>query len=386
MRPTLRLQSVQSPIIPIIGDWTRQTPGTLSLGQGMVNYPPPDTAMQAITRFGTQPEHHLYGSPLGNPMLLELIRKKLKQDNAIDCDRGYQVMVTAGSNMAFLNIILAIADPGDEIILPTPYYFNQEMAIRMLGCEPVPVPTRKDYQLDLAALQAAITDKTRAIVTISPNNPSGAVYPEKDLRAVNALCKQHGIYHISDEAYEYFTYEDARHFSPGSLVDAGEYTISLYSLSKAYGFASWRVGYVVFPQALLPALLKIQDTNLICPPLISQMAAIGALKTGTVYCKEKLPALAEIRRQALQQLQAISELCEVQATKGAFYLLLKIQTQLSDLELAERLIKEFKVATIPGCAFGIQRGCYLRISFGMLSRKDSFDAINRLIAGLKSFS
>ncbi len=385
MRPPLRLQNVQSPIIPIIANWTQQTPGTLSLGQGMVSYPPPDSAMLAITQFGTRPEHHLYGSAMGNSMLLELIGKKLKRDNAIDCDQGYQIMVTAGSNMAFLNAILAITDPGDEIILPTPYYFNQEMAVRMLGCQPVLVPTREDYQLDLPVLQAAITEKTRAIVTISPNNPSGAVYPETDLRAVNALCKQHGLYHISDEAYEYFTYEGARHFSPSSLGDAVDHTISLYSLSKAYGFAGWRVGYMVFPQELLPALLKIQDTNLICPPLISQMAAIGALKSGAEYCREKLQALAQIRRQTLQQLQAINDICEVQATTGAFYLLLKIQTQLTDLELAERLIKEFKVATIPGCAFGIRQGCYLRISFGMLNRKESFEAINRLMAGLKSF-
>jgi len=145
--------------------------------------------MNAIATFGRLPEDHLYGSSLGHPKLLELIRAKLRQDNRIDCDRVYQVMVTAGSNMAFLNVIMAISDPGDEIILPMPYYFNQEMAIQMLGCIAVPVATREDHQLDLAALKAAITQKTRAIVTVSPNNPSGAVYPENDLRAVNALCQ-----------------------------------------------------------------------------------------------------------------------------------------------------------------------------------------------------
>lgn len=232
-------------------------------------------------------------------MLLELIRTKLRQDNHIDCDQGYQVMVTAGSNMAFLNVIMAISDPGEEIILPMPYYFNQEMAVRMLGCVPVPIPTREDYQLDLAALEAAVTEKTRAIVTISPNNPSGAVYPEADLSAVNALCQQHGIYHISDEAYEYFTYSGARHFSPASLSEAAEYTISLYSLSKAYGFASWRVGYAVFPDALLPSMLKIQDTNLICPPAITQLAAIGALEIGVDYCRQQLPELVQLIDPAL---------------------------------------------------------------------------------------
>ena len=384
MRATQRLQSVQTPVIPVIARWMQQTPGTLSLGQGMVSYPPPASALAAITDFGSVPEHHLYSSPLGNPRLLDMIRTKLNRDNGIDCDKGYQVTVTAGSNMAFLNVVMAIADQGDEIILPMPYYFNQEMAISMLGCVPVPVATTKDYQLDLAALKAAITVKTRAIVTVSPNNPSGAVYSEEDLKAVNALCKQLDIYHISDEAYEYFTYENAQHFSPASLEGAFENTISLYSLSKAYGFASWRVGYVVFPEELLPAMLKIQDTNLICPPQITQIAAIGALAAGGDYCREKLPLLAQIRQQVLQQLQAVWDICETQPTTGAFYLLLKIHTQMPDLELAERLIKEFKVATIPGCAFGVQQGCYLRLSYGILTLEQSFEAISRLMTGLRA--
>ena len=183
------ITSVQTPIIAVIGEWTRNTPGTLSLGQGMVSYPPPAAAIQAIRNFGMRPEEHLYGSPLGDKRLLELIETKLLTENNVDCTSGYRVMVTAGSNMAFLNVLLTIADPGDEIILPLPYYFNQEMAVRMRNCTPVPVPTDANYQLQLDALRAAITEKTRAIVTVSPNNPSGAVYPEADLRAVNQLCK-----------------------------------------------------------------------------------------------------------------------------------------------------------------------------------------------------
>ena len=130
-------------------------------------------------------------------------------------------MVTAGGNQAFLNVVLGILDPGDEVILPVPYYFNHEMAITMANARPVLAPTDSDYQLDLGALRSAITPRTRAIVTVSPNNPSGAVYPEGALRAVNALCAEHGIYHISDEAYEYFTFDDARHFSPASISGHG---------------------------------------------------------------------------------------------------------------------------------------------------------------------
>jgi len=382
MRNSHTIAAVQTPIIPVIGEWTRNTPGTLSLGQGMVSYPPPAAALQAIRAFGAQPEDHLYGSSLGHPRLLELIAEKLRTENNIHCTSDYRVMVTAGSNMAFLNVLLAIADPGDEIILPLPYYFNQEMAVRMLNCTPVAVATDSQYQLPIDALRAAITDKTRAIVTVSPNNPSGAVYPESALRAVNELCREHGLYHISDEAYEYFTYGKARHFSPGSIDGAEQHAISLYSLSKAYGFASWRIGYMVFPEALLPSLLKVQDTNLICPPLISQRAAIGALETGSVYCKNQLRQLANIRTQVISQLQGLRDVCQMTETEGAFYLLLKLHTNKNDLAVAKALIEDFKVATIPGCAFGLQDGCYLRASYGMLDEARMTIAIERLARGL----
>lgn len=375
------ITAVQAPIIPVIGELTRNTPGTLSLGQGMVSYPPPATALQAIHDFGSKPEDHLYGSPLGHPRLLELIEEKLRGENNIDCTSGYRIMVTAGSNMAFLNVLLAIADPGDEIILPLPYYFNQEMAVRMLNCIPVAVPTDAQYQLNLDALRAAITEKTRAIVTVSPNNPSGAVYPEAALRAVNQLCKEYGLYHISDEAYEYFTYGEAQHFSPGSISGAEQHTISLYSLSKAYGFASWRVGYLVMPEALLPSLLKVQDTNLICPPLITQYAAIGALETGSSYCKTRLQQLAKTRTQVTAPLQSLDGV-QIIATEGAFYLLLKLDTEKNDLQLVKALISGFKVAVIPGCAFGLHDACYLRVSYGMLDEGAANIATQRLVEGL----
>ena len=377
------ISAVQTPIIPVVGEWTRNNPGALSLGQGMVSYPPPAAALQAIADFGSKPLDHLYGSPLGDARLLELIAAKLRSENGIDCAYGYCLLVTAGSNMAFLNVLRAIADPGDEIILPLPYYFNQEMAVCMLNCTPVAVATDADYQLQLDALRAAITEKTRAIVTVSPNNPSGAVYPEAALRAVNQLCKEYGLYHISDEAYEYFTYGAARHFSPAGIAGAEKHTISLFSLSKAYGFASWRIGYLLAPEALLPSLLKVQDTNLICPPLITQRAAIGALETGAAYCKDRLQQLATIRSLVTADLLALKGV-HIAATDGAFYLLLKLDTEINDLQLVKSLISEFKVAVIPGSAFGLQDGCYLRVSYGMLDENAAGIAVQRLVDGLRA--
>lgn len=382
MRNSRTIESVQTPIIPVVGEWVRNTPGTISLGQGMVSYSPPDAALLAVRDFGSKPEHHCYGSASGYRPLLDLIERKLLAENAIDTNRGYRVMVTAGSNMAFLNVLMAMTDPGDEVILPLPYYFNQEMAIRMLNRQPVFVATDDEYQLQLDAMRAAISAKTKAIVTVSPNNPSGAVYPETALRAVNKLCREHGLYHISDEAYEYFTYDEALHFSPGSIEDAEPYTISLYSLSKAYGFASWRIGYMVIPEALYGSLLKVQDTNLVCPPLISQYAAQGALSAGSSYCKNHVLDLSAIRNQITGQLRRLDGICRITPTDGAFYLMLGLDTGKNDLAVVKTLIDDFKIALIPGSAFGMQEGCHLRLSYGMLDPVRADDAMQRLIAGI----
>ena len=294
------------------------------------------------------------------------------------------IVVTAGSNMGFMNAILAITSPGDEIIIQTPYYFNHEMAITMASCVPVPVATDENYQLRLDAIEQAITEKTRAIVTISPNNPTGAVYPPEALRAVNEMCRRHSIYHISDEAYEYFTYNGIQHFSAGSIPESSAHTISLYSLSKAYGFASWRIGYMVIPEHLLVSVKKIQDTILICPPVISQYVALGVLQIGAGYCYEKLRTITEVRETVLAKLSMISDVCTVPPAEGAFYFLLKIHTQHSDMALVERLIREHGVAVIPGTTFGIKDGCYLRVAYGALQQKTASEGITRLVDGLQT--
>ncbi len=277
--------------------------------------------------------------------------------------------MTAGSNMAFQNAILAIAEPGDEILLQTPYYFNHEMAITLAGCKPVLVPTDAEYQLQPEAVAAAVTPRTRAIVTISPNNPSGAVYSEAALCAVNTLCRERGLYHIHDEAYEYFTYDGARSFSPGALPGSAAYTLSLYSLSKAYGFASWRIGFMTVPQSLSVAIAKIQDTVLICPPVISQFAALGALEAGRAYCESHLKNIAEVRRIAQDELAGLTDICTVPEARGAFYLLLKVHTRLDPMALVERLIREHGVAVIPGMAFGIEEECVVRVSYAALRKE-----------------
>ncbi|MFN6482972.1 MULTISPECIES: pyridoxal phosphate-dependent aminotransferase [unclassified Nostoc] len=388
---TSRMQAVQSPIIPVVGELIKNSPGTISLGQGVVSYNPPPEAIEFLSKFLAEPANNLYKSVEGIPPLLTTLAGKLQAFNRIEINGENCIVVTAGSNMGFMNAILAITNPGDEIILNTPYYFNHEMAIAMAGCRAVLVATDENYQLCPEAIAQAITPKTRAVVTISPNNPTGVVYSEAALRQVNQICATHSIYHISDEAYEYFTYNGVKHISPGAFSNSSEYTISLYSLSKAYGFASWRIGYMVIPKHLLVAVKKVQDTILICPPVISQYAALGALQAKEDYLKSHIGALAQpavgiaqVRQLVLDSLNRLQGLCSIIPANGAFYFFLKVHTQMDAFELVKKLIQEHKVAVIPGTTFGIDDGCYLRVAYGALQKDTAKEGIERLVQGLET--
>ena len=382
-RQTLRMQSVQTPIIPVVGELIRENPGVISLGQGVVNYGPPPEVVNQIKTFLADPNNHKYALVQGIPALLEQIKIKLAAENGISVNGDSAVMVTAGSNMAFMNAILTITEPGDEIILQTPYYFNHEMAIAIADCNAVSVLTDDNYQLQLDAIEAAVTSKTKAVVTISPNNPTGAVYTEESLRAVNKFCRERGLYHIHDQAYEYFTYGGVKSFSPGSIEGSAKYTISLFSLSKAYGFASWRIGYMVAPDHLYESLRKVQDTNLICPPAISQWAAVGALEAGRDYCMPYVEELGEVRKMTLEKLNHLRDFVKVPTPYGAFYCLLRVKTDLNAMTIVERLIREYKVAVIPGFTFGLEEGCSLRVAYGAMEKHTVLDGMDRLVSGLR---
>jgi aspartate/methionine/tyrosine aminotransferase len=380
------MDAIQAPIIAVIGDLIRQHPGTISLGQGVVHYGPPQTALDAARAALPQPETHGYQDGAGIPQLVAAIEAKLRRDNGIDRRNGLRVMVTAGGNMAFVHAILAITQPGDEVILPVPFYFNHEMAIQMADCAAVLVPTDDRYQLNLDAIRRAITPRTRAIVTVTPNNPTGAVFPEAALRDVNDLCARHGLFHISDEVYEYFTYGSAAHVSPGAFAGAHAHTISLFSLSKAYGFAGWRIGYMAYPEHLEAAMVKIQDTVLICPPAVSQQAALAALMVGRGHAAAHVEQLDATRRLIFDILDADDVPCEVPVAEGAFYYLLRSHSTLDSMTLTERLIREHRVAAIPGSAFADPSPSSIRISYGALDADSIAEGVGRLVSGLRALS
>jgi aspartate/methionine/tyrosine aminotransferase len=386
-----RMAAVDAPIIPAIAELVRSNSGTISLGQGVVNYGPPEEAIKALPGLMGDTQLHKYQSVLGHAGLLEALAQKLSTDNNIQPDSESLVMVTAGSNMAFLNCVMAVGDPGDEFILPMPFYFNQEMAIRMCGCVPVTVPVNEDWSLDVEALAAAITPRTRAIITVSPNNPTGAVYSETSLTAVNKLCADNGIYHFSDEAYEYFTYEGSRHFSPASLPGAARHTFSFYSMSKNYGMASWRLGYVVFPADLFDAMNKVQDTNLICAPVPSQLLALQVLKYGREWVAPKVEALAAVRENVYAALNQLGDLVQFPKTQGAFYVLMKLpglKGEQDSLAFNRAMAQKHKVVSIPGFAFGLtntQEANYQRLSYGALQAASVSEGVERYVAAVQDW-
>src|SRR3989442_2927200 len=163
-----RLAEVQSPVIPLVARWTAATPGTISLGRGVAPYGPPPAALAALRQLPESTDDNKYGAVEGLPALVAALEDKLHRENGIAPAADHRLVVTAGGNMAFVNAVLAIADPGDEFLLPVPFYFNHEMAIGMANCRAIAIPTTRDYQLDVDALRTAVTPRTRAIVTVSP--------------------------------------------------------------------------------------------------------------------------------------------------------------------------------------------------------------------------
>ena len=376
-----RIERVQTPVIPEVADLIEAHPGTISLGQGVVYYAPPPQISDGVKKF-VDMAFHQYQAVEGIPELHSLIRSKLAAENNIQ-NNGNRVVVTAGSNMGFLNSVLAICDSGDEVIMIRPWYFNHEMAIRIAECVPVSVDSDDNFQPDLKALKLAITPRTRAIVTVSPNNPTGAVYSGEILKEINFLCTQHGIYHISDEAYEYFCYGDSQHYSPASADSASNHTISLFSTSKSFGLAAWRIGYMLIPEHLFMPVRKIQDTNLICPPVVSQYAAIECLKLGRYYCDTRIREIAAVREHFRNELASIPNI-EHGALDGAFYGFLRLPViGMKDMEIVKQLVIRFGVAVIPGVAFGIENRTCVRVSYGALEPTTVVEGINRLMVGLK---
>jgi aspartate/methionine/tyrosine aminotransferase len=376
-----RTQKIQeAPIVKLITE-SKLPSDVVDLGQGVPFYGPPKEAIFAAREALQDESGFKYSPDSGFLDLRETIVRKLVSENGVEADPSSNIMVTAGANQAFANSLLSITRPGDHVLVISPYYFNHVMAIQLAGCKPVVIETGGDYQPIVERIARRITKRARAVVLVSPNNPTGAVYSRQTINEIGALCAKNGLHLITDETYEHFVYDGAEFVSALSLDKDIEHTISLFSFSKSYGMSGYRIGYAVFPVGIYSEMLKVQDTLTICAPSALQDAAEAAMKLGAAYPKQFIPQIEKMRKIFIDRLTG-SHFVEMPITKGSYYFLLRLRTKKSDWNIARKLIEEYGVITIPGEVFGTRYPA-LRVAYANVDESMAVEGISRLEKGLQ---
>jgi len=275
---------------------------------------------------------------------------------------------------------MTLCDVDDEVVIFKPYYFNHLMALQLNQVKAVFAPCRPDdLTPSLSALPDLITPRTKALVLISPNNPTGAVTPPETVRTIQQMCQDKGIWLISDEAYEDFVFDGAQHYSP-----VGPNVINIFTFSKSYGMAGWRVGYLLFPPELKDGMDKVQDTVPINTCQLSQRLALHALThAGQAWVASMVDTLEKNRAYVWDALAPLRQAGEdvVCRTRGSLYILAKLPEGVDDMDAVRFLSHHHKVAVLPGKGFGAPG--YLRVSFGSLSPEVCQVAAQRLKQGLE---
>jgi aspartate aminotransferase len=298
-----------------------------------------------------------YTPNAGIPELRQAIADKLAADNGLNYRAG-QVVVSNGAKHACYNAILATCQPGDEVIIPAPYWVSYPDMVRLVGAEPVIVPTseRNAWKMRPEDFENAMTPRTKMLIMNTPGNPTGSVYTREELEAIVNVAAEEDIYVLSDEIYEKLVYDDVKHVSIGSLSkEAYDLTITVNGFSKSYAMTGWRLGYLAAPDAVARAVDSIQSHTSSNPSSFSQYGALAALK-GDQQPLADMREEFEMRRNYM--FDRISKISNVTAIKpqGAFYILVNIsQLGLSSQNFADRLLSKANVAVVPGAAFGDDR-------------------------------
>ncbi|MDX1421245.1 MAG: pyridoxal phosphate-dependent aminotransferase, partial [Rubricoccaceae bacterium] len=238
--------------------------GGINLGQGICDLPTPD-AIKAAAVEAVEGDRSIYTAYSGVQKLRRPILEKARRFNGIPAERDEEVMVSVGSTGAFVATVLALCEPGDEVVVFEPFYGYHTGILHLLGVTPVPVPLQApDWRVDFEALEAALSEKTKAVLVCTPANPSGKVWPEAELRRLLGLLERHDLWAITDEIYEYMVYDGHRHVSLGSLPGAYERTVTLSGFSKTFNMTGWRLGYAVAAPPVIEKMGLINDLVYIC--------------------------------------------------------------------------------------------------------------------------
>jgi len=311
----------------------------------------------------------LVGGYSDTPGLLQLreeIINKLERDNKVQAHVS-QILVTVGAIEGLAAAVMALVDPGDEVILPTPTYSTHIRQVRIASGRPVLVPLieKEGFSWDLDAVKKAITPKTKAIMYCSPNNPTGTAFPEKEQRHLAELALNNNLIVITDEAYEYFTYDGCDHFSIASIPEMQKNVVSCYTFTKTYAMTGWRIGYVHADEELITQISKAHIPFAICAPVISQYAALAALQGPQDCVVEFRNHYLSARNLMCQRLDQLNSVFEYIKPTGSYLMFPKILLKDGNdsMSFCKNLLRKAKVSATPGIAFGPTGEGHLRLSF-----------------------
>lgn len=322
-----------------------------------------------------------YGPAAGEPKLREAIAHKLKTENNLDYSPE-NVIVTNGGKHSLFNLMMALLDPGDEVIIPSPYWLSYPEMVRLAAGVPVIVDTdaKNNYKITPEQLRQSITPKTRLFVLNSPSNPTGVVYTPAEIQAIAEVVVEADIWVVSDEIYEKILYDDAQHVSIASFSpEIFQRSFTSNGFAKAYSMTGWRIGYLAGPLEVIKATSTIQghSTSNVCT--FAQYGAIAALESSQDCVEEMRQAFAQRRQVMLERVQAIPNL-SCPKPDGAFYVFIDIsKTKLTSLEFCNALLESEQVAAIPGIAFGADNCIRLSYATDMTSIEKGMDRLDRFV-------
>jgi aspartate aminotransferase len=358
----------------------------IGFGAGEPDFPTPERIVEAAIAASRDPRFHHYSPTPGLPELRAAIAQKTKRDSAVDVATE-QVLVTNGGKHAVYNTFQVLLDPGDEVLLPAPYWTSYPEIITLGGGVPVVLPTTETtgFRVSIEQLEAAVTPRTKALLFVSPSNPTGAVYPPDEVEAIGRWALERGIWVVTDEIYEHLTY-DGHDFSsmPGLVPDLADQCVIVNGVAKTYAMTGWRVGWMIGPRDVIKAATNLQSHSTSNVANVAQAAALAAVSGDLEAVAEMRGAFARRAKLMFGMLSAIPGVTCLEP-QGAFYCFPSFEGVLgreiggskpqNTLELCEVLLEVAKVALVPGEAFGAPG--YARISFA-LGDDDLGEGIRRI--------
>ncbi|MFK5647426.1 pyridoxal phosphate-dependent aminotransferase [Ornithinimicrobium sp. LYQ121] len=362
----------------------------IGFGAGEPDFATPDYIVQAAIEAASQPVNHRYSPAGGLPELKKAVVAKTQRDSGYAVEPA-NVLVTNGGKQAVYNTFATLLDPGDEVILPTPYWTTYPEAIRLAGGDPVEVFAGADagYLVTVEQLEAARTERTKVLLFCSPSNPTGAVYPPEQVEAIGRWALEHGIWVVTDEIYEHLLYDGAQAPSMPVLVpELADTCVVLNGVAKTYAMTGWRVGWMIGPKDVVKAATNLQSHATSNVANVSQRAAVAALE-GSLDAVEEMRTAFDRRRKLMVEMLTAIEGVHCPVPRGAFYAYPSVEgvlgkeirgrTPQTSAELAALILDEVEVAVVPGEAFGPSG--YLRLSYalGDDDLKEGVGRIQRLL-------